>query len=102
MTAYDRIYSFNGGGGGGHRPLVPPPPPPPPPSATESSLFCDIKQRRNFLFLTSSSIAITSVTVRSSGVLLETGHVFLMRFIVGVKFYMEVSIYLECLKRQVA
>ena len=47
--------------------------------------FCDIKQRRNCSFLTSSSIAITSVTVRSSGVLLETGHVFLMRFIVGVK-----------------
>ena len=53
--------------------------------------FCDIKQRRNCSFLTSSSIAITSVTVRSSGVLLETGHVFLMRFIVGVKSYMEVS-----------
>ena len=56
--------------------------------------FCDIKQRRNCSFLTSSSIAITSVTVRSSGVLLETGHVFLMRFIVGVKSYMEVSRYL--------
>ena len=53
--------------------------------------FCDIKQRRNCSFLTSSSIAITSVTVRSSGVLLETGHVFLMRFIVGVNSYMEVS-----------
>ena len=53
--------------------------------------FCDIKHRRNCSFLTSSSIAITSVTIRSSGVLLETGHVFLMRFIVGVKSYMEVS-----------
>ena len=51
--------------------------------------FCDIKQRRNCSFLTSSSIAITSVTVRSSGVLLETGHVFLMRFIVEVKSYKE-------------
>ena len=40
--------------------------------------FCDIKQRRNCSFLTSSSIAITSVTIRSSGVLLETGHVFFM------------------------
>ena len=49
--------------------------------------FCDIKQRRNCSFLTSSSIAIRSITVRSSGVLLETGHVFLMRFIVGVKSY---------------
>ena len=29
--------------------------------------------------------------IRSSGVLLETGRVFLMRFIAGVKFYMEVS-----------
>ena len=53
--------------------------------------FCDIKQRRNCSFLTSSSIATISVTVRSSGVLIETGHVFLMRFIVGVKSYMEVS-----------
>ena len=53
--------------------------------------FRDIKQRRNCSFLTSSSIAITSVTVRSSGVLLETSHVFLMRFIVGIKSYMEVS-----------
>ena len=48
--------------------------------------FCDIKQRRNCSFLTSSSIAITSLTIRLSGVLLETGRVFLMRFIVGVKF----------------
>ena len=47
--------------------------------------FCDIKQRRNCSFLTSISIAITSLTIRSSGVLLETGRVFLMRFIVGVK-----------------
>ena len=53
--------------------------------------FCDIKQRRNCSFLTYSSIAITSLTIRSSGVLLETGRVFLMRFIVGVKSYMEVS-----------
>ena len=53
--------------------------------------FCDIKQRRNCSFLTSSSIAITSFTIRSSGVLLETGRVFLMRFIVVVKSYMEVS-----------
>ena len=34
--------------------------------------FCVITKRRNCSFLTSSSIAITSVTVRSSGVLLET------------------------------
>ena len=34
--------------------------------------FCDITKRQNCSFLTSSSIAITSVTVRSSGVLLET------------------------------
>ena len=40
--------------------------------------FCDIKRRRNCSFLTSSSIAITSLTIRSSGVLLETGRVFLM------------------------
>ena len=53
--------------------------------------FCDIKQRRNCSFLTSSSFAITSLTIRSSGVLLETGRVFFMRFIVGVKSYMEVS-----------
>ena len=53
--------------------------------------FCDIKQRRNCSFLTSSSIVITSLTIRSSGVLLETGRVFVMRFIVGVKSYMEVS-----------
>ena len=55
--------------------------------------FCDIKQRRNCSFLTSSSIAITSLTIRSSGVLLETGRgrVFVMRVIVGVKSYMEVS-----------
>ena len=37
--------------------------------------FCDIKQRRNCSFLTSSSIAITSLTIRSSEV---TGRVFLM------------------------
>ena len=53
--------------------------------------FCDIKQRRNCSFLTSNLIAITNVTIRSSGVLLETGRVFLMRFIVRVKSYMEVS-----------
>ena len=53
--------------------------------------FCDIKQRRNCSFLTSISIAITRLTIRSSGVLLETGRVFLMRFIVRVKSYMEVS-----------
>ena len=40
----------------------------------------DIKQRRNCSFLTSSSIAIISLTIRSSGVLLETGRVFLLRF----------------------
>ena len=49
--------------------------------------FCDIKQRRNCSFLTSSSITIASLTIRSSGVLLGTGRVFLMRFIVGVKSY---------------
>ena len=54
--------------------------------------FCDIKQRRNCSFLTSISIAITSLTIRSSGVLVETGRVFFIRFIVGVKSYMEVSI----------
>ena len=53
--------------------------------------FYDIKQRRNCSFLTSRSIAITSLMIRSSGILLETGHVFLMKFIVGVKSYMEVS-----------
>ena len=53
--------------------------------------FCDIKQRRNCSFLTSSAIAITSLTIRSSGVLLETGRVFVMRFIAGVKSCMEVS-----------
>ena len=53
--------------------------------------FCDIKQRRNCSVLTSISIAITRLTIRLSGVLLETGRVFLMRFIVGVKSYMEVS-----------
>ena len=49
--------------------------------------FCDMKQR-NYSFLTSRSIAKTSYTIRSSGVLLR---VFLMTFIVGVKSYMEVS-----------
>ena len=53
--------------------------------------FCDMKQNRNYSFLTSRSIAITSYTIRSSGVLLQTGRVFLMTFIVGVKSYMEVS-----------
>ena len=52
--------------------------------------FYDIKQRRNCSF-SSRSIAITSLTIRSSGVLLETGRVFLMKFIVGVKSYKEVS-----------
>ena len=53
--------------------------------------FCDMKQKRNYSFLTSRSIAKTSYTIRSSGVLLQTGRVFLMIFIVGVKSYMEVS-----------
>ena len=53
--------------------------------------FCDMKQKRNYSFLTSRSIAKTSYTIRSSGVLLQTGRVFLMTFIVGVKSYMEVS-----------
>ena len=38
--------------------------------------FCDIKQKRNCSFFTSSSIAITSLTIRSSGVMLETVRVF--------------------------
>ena len=50
--------------------------------------FSDMKQKRNYSFLTSRSIAKTSYTIRSSGVLLR---VFLMTFIVGVKSYMEVS-----------
>ena len=50
-----------------------------------------MKQKRNYSFLTSRSIAKTSYTIRSSGVLLQTGRVFLMTFIVGVKSYMEVS-----------
>ena len=53
--------------------------------------FCDMKQKRNYSFLTSRSIAKTSYTIQSSGVLLQTGRVFLMTFIVGVKSYMEVS-----------
>ena len=53
--------------------------------------FCDMKQKRNYSFLTSRSTAKTSYTIRSSGVLLQTGRVFLMTFIVGVKSYMEVS-----------
>ena len=53
--------------------------------------FCDMKQKRNYSFLTSRSIAKTSYTIRSSGVLLQTGRVFLMTFIVEVKSYMEVS-----------
>ena len=53
--------------------------------------FCDMKQKRNYSFLTSRSIAKTSYTIRSSGVLLQTGRVFVMIFIVGVKSYMEVS-----------
>ena len=53
--------------------------------------FSDMKQKRNYSFLTSRSIAKTSYTIRSSGVLLQTGRVFLMTFIVGVKSYIEVS-----------
>ena len=53
--------------------------------------FSDMKQKRNYSFLTSRSIAKTSYTIRSSGVLLQTGRVFLMTFIVGVNSYMEVS-----------
>ena len=53
--------------------------------------FCDMKQKRNYSFLTSRSIAKTSYTIRSSEVLLQTGRVFLMTFIVGVKSYVEVS-----------
>ena len=53
--------------------------------------FSDMKQKRNFSFLTSRSIAKTCYTIRSSGVLLQTGRVFLMTFIVVVKSYMEVS-----------
>ena len=53
--------------------------------------FCDMKQKRNYSFLTSRSIAKTSYTIRSSGVLLQTGCVFLMTFIVGVKSYMDVN-----------
>ena len=53
--------------------------------------FCDMKQKRNYSFLTSRSIAKTSYTIRLSGVLLQTGRIFLMTFIVGVKSYMEVS-----------
>ena len=53
--------------------------------------FSDMKQKRNYSFLTSRSIAKTSYTIRSSGVLLQTGRVFLMTFIVVVKSYMEVS-----------
>ena len=51
----------------------------------------DMKQKRNYSFLTSRSIAKTSYTIRSSGMLFKTGRVFLMTFIVGVKSYMEVS-----------
>ena len=53
--------------------------------------FSDMKQKRNYSFLTSRSIAKTSYTIRSSGVLLQTGRVFLMTFIFVVKSYMEVS-----------
>ena len=38
--------------------------------------FSDMKQKRNYSFLTSRSIAKTSYTIRSSGVLLQTGRVF--------------------------
>ena len=60
-------------------------------SFSTTTWFCDMKQKRNYSFLTSRSIAKTSYTIRSSGVLLQTGRVFLMTFIVGVKSYMEVS-----------
>ena len=50
--------------------------------------FCDMKQKRNYSFLTSRSIAKTSFTIRSS---VTDGSRFLMIFIVGVKSYMEVS-----------
>ena len=50
-----------------------------------------MKQKRNYSVLTSRSIAKTSYTIRSSGVLLQTGRVFLMTFMVVVKSYMEVS-----------
>ena len=85
-----------GGGGGGEEddpPLVPRLG-----TRTGSTLlfstttpFCDMKQKRNYSFLTSRSIAKTSYTIRSSGVLLQTGRIFLMTFIVGVKSYMETS-----------
>ena len=57
------------------------------PFCSQQPRFCDIKQRLNCSLLTSSSIAITRSTIRSSGVLVETGRVFLMRFIIGVKSY---------------
>ena len=63
--------------------------------------FCDMKQKRNYSFLTSRSIAKTSYTIRSSGVLLQTGRVFLMTFIVGVKSYMEVSNETSDIKNQI-
>ena len=50
-----------------------------------------MKQERKYSFLTSRSIAKTRCTIRSSGVLLQTGRVFLMTFMVVVKSYMEVS-----------
>ena len=53
--------------------------------------FSDMKQKRNYSFFTSRSIAKTSYTIRSSGMLLQTGRVFLMTFIVVVNSYMEVS-----------
>ena len=56
-----------------------------------TTLFSDMKQKRNYSLLTSRSIAKTSYTIRSSGVLLQTGRVFLMTFIVVVKSYVEVS-----------
>ena len=88
-----RCQEGGGGGGGGEEddpPLVPRLG-----TRTGSTLlfstttrFCDMKQKRNYSFLTSRSIAKTSYTIRSSGVLLQTGRVFLMTFIVGVKSYM--------------
>ena len=58
-----------------------------------------MKHKRNYSFLTSRSIAKTSYTIRSSGVLLQTGRVFLMTFIVGVnpiwKFLTKLPIVLQ-------
>ena len=61
------------------------------PLFSTTTRFWDMKQKRNYSVLTSRSIAKTSYTIRSSGVLLQTDRVFVMTFIVGVKSYMEVS-----------